>query len=110
MATESEIHQLRRDYQREPLDPATFHEDPLVQFRAWFDEARGAGILEPNAMTLGTADGGGRVSCRTVLLKGIDGGGFVFSQTMEAARLDRSPKIPARRCCFPGSRWSVRSR
>jgi pyridoxamine 5'-phosphate oxidase len=29
-------------------------------------------------MVLGTAEAGGRVSCRTVLLKGFDGRGFVF--------------------------------
>lgn len=101
MATESEIHQLRRDYQREPLDLATFHEDPLVQFRVWFEEARGAGILEPNAMTLGTADGSGRVSCRTVLLKGIDGGGFVFFTNYGSRKAGQIAENPYAALLFP---------
>jgi pyridoxamine 5'-phosphate oxidase len=78
MFSDSGIHQLRREYQREPLDAESFPADPVVQFQAWFEEARNAGILEPNAMTLGTAESSGRVSCRTVLLKGIDDRGFVF--------------------------------
>ena len=41
-------------------------------------QACDAGILEPNAMTLATATAAGRPSARAVLLKGVDGGGFVF--------------------------------
>jgi len=69
---------LRVDYGREPLDEAAMLPDPFGQFRVWFDEAVASGIREPNAMVLGTAEAGGRVSCRTVLLKGFDGRGFVF--------------------------------
>jgi pyridoxamine 5'-phosphate oxidase len=69
---------LRVDYGREPLDEAAMLADPFEQFRVWFDEAVASGIREPNAMVLGTAEAGGRVSCRTVLLKGFDVRGFVF--------------------------------
>jgi pyridoxamine 5'-phosphate oxidase len=69
---------LRVDYGREPLDEAAILADPFGQFRVWFDEAVASGIREPNAMVLGTAEAGGRVSCRTVLLKGFDDRGFVF--------------------------------
>lgn len=31
-----------------------------VQFKVWFDDAIAQGIVEPNAMTLATADGNGR--------------------------------------------------
>jgi pyridoxamine 5'-phosphate oxidase len=78
MSGDGGLRDLRVDYGREPLDERAIHADPLEQFRVWFGEAVAAGIPEPNAMTLGTAEAGGRVSCRTVLLKGFDGRGFVF--------------------------------
>jgi pyridoxamine 5'-phosphate oxidase len=52
--------------------------DPIAQFARWFDEAKGAGIEQPDAMTLATADAAGAPSARMVLLKGIDERGFVF--------------------------------
>ncbi len=72
------IDNLRQEYtsqglRREDLDP-----DPIAQFQKWFEQARTAGILEPNAMTLSTADAAGCVSSRTVLLKAYDQRGFVF--------------------------------
>lgn len=78
MKGERGLADLRVDYGREPLDEAAMLADPFEQFRVWFDEAVASGIREPNAMVLGTAEAGGRVSCRTVLLKGFDGRGFVF--------------------------------
>jgi pyridoxamine 5'-phosphate oxidase len=47
-------------------------------FSAWFADAVAADLPEPNAMVLATADGQGRPSARTVLLKGYDERGFVF--------------------------------
>ena len=52
--------------------------DPLVQFARWFEDALGAGMREPYAMTLATADADGIPSARTVLLKGHDQEGFLF--------------------------------
>jgi pyridoxamine 5'-phosphate oxidase len=49
-------------------------DDPLLLAQQWLDDAIAAGIPEPNAMSVATAD----VSVRTVLLKAISGGGFVF--------------------------------
>jgi pyridoxamine 5'-phosphate oxidase len=50
----------------------------MRQFDRWFRAAKRAGIHEPNAMTLATADAKGRVSARMVLLKGTDERGFQF--------------------------------
>ncbi len=52
--------------------------DPLRQFGRWFQDALGAGLPLPNAMTLATVGAAGKPSARVVLLKGIDGNGFVF--------------------------------
>ena len=44
----------------------------------WFDQARAAELLEPNAMALATATPEGHPSVRMVLLKAVDDRGFVF--------------------------------
>lgn len=49
-----------------------------MQFGRWFKDAEAADLIEPTAMTLATADAGGRPSARMVLLKGFDDRGFVF--------------------------------
>jgi pyridoxamine 5'-phosphate oxidase len=70
--------ELRENYTQSGLRRADLDPDPIVQFRSWLDEAAGAGIVEPNAMTLATADREGQPSARTVLLKGLDERGFCF--------------------------------
>lgn len=62
-----------RGLRRNDLDP-----DPMQQFAVWFDEARRAQPIDPNAMTLATVAANGQPSTRTVLLKGFDEAGFVF--------------------------------
>ena len=52
--------------------------EALSTFSALFDEARQGSEIEPNAMTVATADAAGRPSARTVLLKAFDARGFVF--------------------------------
>jgi pyridoxamine 5'-phosphate oxidase len=72
------IADLRRDYRHSSLDERDVDPDPFVQFRLWFDEARRAEVIEPNAMTLATVSADGRPSARIVLLKEVDDRGFVF--------------------------------
>lgn len=52
--------------------------DPLALLARWLEEAAAAGALEPQAMTLATADAAGRPSARIVLLRGLDGSGLRF--------------------------------
>jgi pyridoxamine 5'-phosphate oxidase len=77
---------LRREYSARGLRREELAADPVTQFRIWFEEARTAGLLEPNAMTLATADAAGRVSARTVLLKACDERGFVFFTNYESRK------------------------
>jgi pyridoxamine 5'-phosphate oxidase len=65
-------------YDDRPLDEADLAEHPLAQFRRWYDDARAAGLPEPNAMVVATADADGVPSARTVLLKQADERGFVL--------------------------------
>jgi pyridoxamine 5'-phosphate oxidase len=69
---------LRRDYASRWLDEAGLADDPVAQFRVWFEEALAAGLLDANAMSLATASASGEPSVRTVLLKDVDDRGFTF--------------------------------
>ncbi len=101
MSEETAIHNLRRDYDREPLVESDLDPDPVKQFRIWFEDARLSGIPEPNAMTLGTADRSGNVSCRTVLLKAYDERGFVFFTNYGSRKAHQIAGNPRAAVLFP---------
>jgi pyridoxamine 5'-phosphate oxidase len=69
---------LRRDYKTGELIESQIASDPIEQFSRWFADAQRPDILEPNAMTLATADAAAKPAGRIVLLKGFDDRGFVF--------------------------------
>jgi len=75
----------RSDYSGPPLDPAAMADDPIIEFTTWFAAAYEAGLPQPNAMSLATADGD-RPSVRTVLLKDFDKTGFVFFTNYESQK------------------------
>ena len=77
---------LRKDYTLAGLAETDLARDPFRQFEKWFQEAEAAKLAEPNAMTLATASPDGRPSARTVLLKGLDGRGFVFYSNYESRK------------------------
>jgi len=95
------IADIRRDYSLGGLNRTELEADPLTQFNQWFAQAsaqkggsrlRKIGIAlfklwhavlghspaDVNAMVLATVDKHGLPSSRTVLLKGVDGRGFIF--------------------------------
>lgn len=78
------IERSRRDYAVGELDDADLDPDPLAQLRRWIDEAAAAGIDEPNAMVLATADAEGRPDARVVLLRGLDHGLVWFTHRTSA--------------------------
>ena len=85
---------LRKDYSLAGLAEKDLAKDPFRQFERWFQEAEAAKIPEPNAMVLATANREGRPSARAVLLKGLDGRGFVFYSNHESRKgreLDVNP-------------------
>ena len=73
----------------------------LSQFEKWFQEAEAAKLTEPNAMTLCTATREGRPAGRTVLLKGLDGRGFVFFSHYEGRKGRELHENPAATLVFP---------
>ncbi|HEY4065308.1 MAG TPA: pyridoxamine 5'-phosphate oxidase [Burkholderiaceae bacterium] len=73
-----QLAQLRKSYERAELDESASLADPTAQFEHWLDQALGAKLPEPNAMTLATVGADGRPSTRIVLIKGVDARGIVW--------------------------------
>jgi pyridoxamine 5'-phosphate oxidase len=71
-----------------PIDSASLDPDPFRQFDAWLTEARGAGLLLPDAFALATADRDGAPSVRMLLLRGQGPDGLLF-YTNRASRKGR---------------------
>ncbi len=69
---------LRKSYERDELDEQLAANEPLRQFRDWFQQALDAKVPEPNAMTLATVGHDGRPSTRIVLIKDIEDRGLVW--------------------------------
>lgn len=77
---------LRRDYQLGALSEEAIGHDPFELFDCWWQDALAGGLVEPNAMTLATADAAGRPSARMVLLKAYDRHGFVWYTNFESRK------------------------
>lgn len=101
---------LRKDYSLAGLVEKDLARDPFRQFEKWFQEAEAAKLPEPNAMILATAARDGRPGARTVLLKGVDGRGFVFYTNYESRKgrdLDGNPRATLLFPWFPIERQVI---
>jgi len=68
------------------FDPAAAPADPAELFRLWLDEALAAGVPQPNACSLATADEHGRPSSRMLILKDIDADGWHFATSRKSRK------------------------
>jgi pyridoxamine 5'-phosphate oxidase len=98
---------LRKDYTLAGLTEKDLAKDPFRQFEKWFQEALAAKVPEPNAMVLATAARDGAPSARIVLLKGIDGRGFVFFSSYESRKGRELEANPRASLVFP---WITQER
>lgn len=80
------IRTRRVQYETEGLDVADVADDPMEQWHRWHDDAVGAGVAEPNAMTLSTVDLHGVPDARIVLVRGADRDGFTFFTNYESVK------------------------
>jgi pyridoxal 5'-phosphate synthase / NAD(P)H-hydrate epimerase len=75
-----DVRDIRKMY--EPTITASLfdgrHADPFELFGQWFEDAKGSGSEEPNAMAVTSVGPTGQPSTRYVLLRGFDTGGFTF--------------------------------
>jgi pyridoxamine 5'-phosphate oxidase len=92
---------LRKDYSLAGLAEKDLARDPFRQFEKWFAEAQAGKISEPNAMVLATATRDGRPSARTILLKAVDGRGFVFYSNYESRKGRELEANPRATLVFP---------
>jgi pyridoxamine 5'-phosphate oxidase len=92
---------LRTEYSLAGLSEKDVARDPFRQFEKWFQEAEAAKIREPNAAVLATAARDGRPSARMVLLKGIDGRGFVFYTNYDSRKGRELEANPRAALAFP---------
>ena len=77
---------MRGFYVADTLDESDLAPTWLAQFERWLDDAINAGLPEPNAMVMTTADAAGRPSARTVLLKVLDERGFVLYTNLQSRK------------------------
>lgn len=96
-----DIAAMRRHYNLGALREADMDADPIAQFTAWFRDAVGAQIVEPNAMSLATVWPDGRPLLRTVLLKHFDARGFVFYTNLESRKAQQLQQNPHVALLFP---------
>ncbi len=96
-----DIKGLRRDYANHGLDIHELAPDPLDQFRVWFKQACDAGLLEPNAMVLGTVAADGGPATRVLLLKAFDARGFTFFTNFKSAKGLALKEDPRASLTFP---------
>ena len=96
-----DLSELRKEYATHGLDRHELLDCPLAQFKAWFHQAKDAGVNEPNAMVLSTVDLSGAPTSRAVLLKAADEGGFSFFTNYHSRKGEHLAKDPRVSLVFP---------
>ena len=74
----NDVAAIRKEYTLRDLDVFQVAENPINQFKKWFQEALDAELQEPNAMNVSTVSSEGKPTSRILLLKGIEENGFIF--------------------------------
>ncbi|MET4082087.1 pyridoxamine 5'-phosphate oxidase [Pedobacter sp. UYP30] len=92
--TSEALQNMRQNYINATLNEADVDENPIVQFKKWFEHAIESKVTEPNAMTLATVTKTGKPDARIVLLKGIDENGFQFYTNYLSAKGKELKKNP----------------
>lgn len=81
-----DIQKIRKEYTKEELDVSIVNSSPILQFKAWFEEAMASNVTEVNAMVLSTVSPENKPTARVVLLKGFDEHGFSFYTNYESKK------------------------
>jgi pyridoxamine 5'-phosphate oxidase len=80
------LHAGAEDSREAALEERDMGRDWIAQFQLWLGEATAAGIFEPTAMVLATAGANADPSARMVLMKEVDGRGFVFFSNRDSRK------------------------
>lgn len=76
--TDLNIANIRKEYKKNKLSRSDVPDNPMQLFEKWLQEAITAQVNEPTAVIVGTSTPDGHPSTRTVLLKELINGKFVF--------------------------------
>jgi len=76
----------RVEYESAGLDVGDVADDPVAQWRRWYDEAVASECVEPNAAIVATVDADGRPDARYVLVRDADERGFAFYTNVDSAK------------------------
>ena len=83
---DNETARLRGEYEAQGLVEGEMPDDPFSLFQVWYSGAASAGIHDPHAFVLATADLWGRPSARAVLMKDFSADGIVFYTNLESRK------------------------
>ncbi len=98
---------LRADLMAHGIEDGELDPDPFVQFVAWLEQARQAGVHEPEAMVIATATAAAQPSARHVLVRDWGDGAFVFFTNYDSQKGLELGQNPAIAVCFP---WNILGR
>ena len=79
----------------------------LALLTSWLADAEQGGVVEPNAMVVGTVDASGRPVTRTVLCKSVTASGLTFYTNYASAKGEQLAAAPYASATFP---WYALSR
>lgn len=96
-----DLSEFRKEYAAHGIDRHELLDDPLAQFKAWFEQAKTAGVIEPNAMVLSTLGLDSFPSSRAVLLKAADERGFSFFTNYDSKKGEEIAANPRVTLLFP---------
>lgn len=89
-----QLQDIRREYRVSRLNRSDMPSDPLEKVEEWLQEALRLQVIEPTAMLVSTADAQGRPSSRTVLLKEVVQGRFLFYTNYESRKGEQLSENP----------------
>lgn len=91
-----EVQNIRREYKVGSLSRKDMPADPILKSEEWIQEAIRLDVIEPTAVIVGTCGANGQPSTRTVLLKEIHEGHFIFYSNYKSRKgqqIDENPKV-----------------
>jgi pyridoxamine 5'-phosphate oxidase len=92
---------MRTDYTAGRLSEEDLAATWVEQFDRWFGDAVAAGLSEPNAVVVATADADGVPDARIVLMKGYDAAGILFGTSYASAKGAQLAVNPQAALVFP---------